>query len=90
MFSNKKWFINYYILGEQFATLVRKRRTQRSLSKGTAGEKGRRGGSWARVLEGRIQRAPGEGGSGTSAEPPGTSRTYKAKGSENTATAPAF
>lgn len=40
MFSNKKWFIKYDIIGEQFATLVRKRRTQRSLSKGTAGEKG--------------------------------------------------
>lgn len=53
-------------------------------------EKGRRERSWARVFEGRVLRAQGEGGSGTSAEPPGTSRTYKAKGSENTATAPAF
>lgn len=32
----------------------------------------------------------GEKGSGTSAEPPGTSRTYKAEGSEDTAPAPAF
>lgn len=37
-----------------------------------------------------VLRAQGEGGSGTSAEPPRDLRTYKAKGNENTATASAF
>lgn len=50
-------------------------------------ERGDAEGAGARVLEGRVLRALGERGSGSSAKHLFALRTYKAEGSENVTTA---